>query len=309
MVVIDAYKHGLDYMQSYTDNDIAALKLKYQGDIKGHASTLISRAKSPVYLSKRERIEGNRGIDPETGEILYREKPETYEKKMANGEVRIKTKNTLKSTKMYEAKDARELSSGFEMENVYADYANYMKALGNRARLESLKVESPVWNRGATTLAYKNEIASLEQKLDTALRNSPRERRAQLMANMAVKLKKEANPELENDPEAMKKVRNNAIRDARELAGAKKQQIVFSDKEWEAIQAGAISKTKQEALFNNCDPDALKARAMPKATGSLSTATKNRIRAMLDAGWTTKELAEKFDVSTSTIGKIKKGDE
>lgn len=309
MVVIDAHKHGLDYMQSYTDNDIADLKLKYQGDIKGHASTLISQAKSPVYLGKRERVEGNRGIDPETGEIIWRDKTETYEKKLRNGEVRIETKKPLKSTKMYEAKDARELSSGFEMENVYADYANYMKSLGNRARLESLKVETPTWNRGATTLAYKNEIASLEQKLDTALRNSPRERRAQLMANMTVKLKKEANPELENDSEALKKVQNNAIRDARELAGAKKQQIVFTDKEWEAIQAGAISKTKQEALFNNCDPDALKARAMPKATGSVSAATKNRIRAMLDAGWTTKELAEKFDVSTSTISKIKKGDE
>ena len=305
MVVIDAAKHRLDYCQSYIDNDIAQLKKKYQ-KAGGGSSTLISMAKSEVHLPKRERIEGDKGIDPETGEILYRYKPETYEKKHKDGSVTIETKKPLESTKMFETKDARELSSGFEMENVYADYANYMKALGNKARLESLKVETPTWNRGATTLAYKDEIKSLDDKLDTALRNAPRERRAQLIANRTVQRKKEADPTLADDKEALKKVRTNALRDAREISGAKKQLIVFSDKEWEAIQAGAISKTKQESLFNNCDPDALKARALPKEKGTITKATANRIRAMLDAGWTTKELAEKFDVSTSTISKIKK---
>jgi hypothetical protein len=309
MVVIDANKHRLDYERSYIDNNIAQLKKKYQPGENGKAGgahTLLSSSKSEVHLTDRERITGDKGIDPETGEILYRDKTTYHDKKLRDGTIVKEANKPITSTRMFEAKDARELSSGHEMEEVYADYANYMKALGNRARLESLKVPDPVWNRGATTLAYKDEIKSLDDKLDIALRNAPRERRAQLIANYEIQKRKEEDPSLADDKEAMKKVRNNALRDAREVSGAKKEPIVFSDKEWEAIQAGAISKTKQDALFNNCDPDALKARALPKEKGTITPATKNRIKAMLDAGWTTKELAEKFDVSTSTISKIKK---
>lgn len=311
LVVIDAAKHRLDYEQSYIDNDIAQLKKKYQAKDNGRyggSSTLISKAKSPVHLGKREKAKANGGIDPETGEIVWVDKTEKYESvNKKTGEITIKEKKPLTSTKMYEAKDAFELSSGHEMETVYAEYANHMKALGNQARLASLKVESPAWNRGATTLAYKDEIASLEKKLDTARKNAPLERKAQLIANQTVKTKKEANPALEDDADALKKVKTNALRDARELTGAKRQSFDISDREWEAIQAGALSKTKQEAIFNNCDQDKLKERAMPRNQTGLTNATKNRIAAMLDAGWTTQELANKFDVSTSAINAIKKG--
>ena len=60
MVVIDAAKHGLDYKQSERDNNIAALKKKWQikvnddGSLKtGGASTIVSQAKSPVSVPKR----------------------------------------------------------------------------------------------------------------------------------------------------------------------------------------------------------------------------------------------------------------
>lgn len=308
MVVIDANKHRLDYEQSYIDNGIAELKTKYQGSARGGAATLLSKAKSPEYVYRRERK--GQWIDEETGEIKWTEHPETVTKTkvLKNGEVRTSTKpyKPVESTKMYETKDAYSLSSGHEMEEVYADYANYMKALGNRARKASLSVEPAQWNRGATTLAYKDEIVSLDKKLDDARRNAPLERKAQLIANQTVRTKKQENPELKDDKEALKKVKNNALRDAREVVGAKRQAIVLSDREWEAIQAGAISATKQEAIFKNCDDDALKERAMPRTSNGLTTANKARIMAMLDAGWTTSDIAEKFDVSTSTISAVKK---
>lgn len=62
MVVIDAEKHHLDYKQSYIDNNIDALKKKYQpkynkdGDVIGYggASTIISKAKGQHDVDKRQ---------------------------------------------------------------------------------------------------------------------------------------------------------------------------------------------------------------------------------------------------------------
>ena len=59
MVVIDAGKHKLNYIQSEKDNGIDALKDKYQGYIDedgnkvGGASTLISRANADAHVTKR----------------------------------------------------------------------------------------------------------------------------------------------------------------------------------------------------------------------------------------------------------------
>lgn len=307
MVVIDAVKHKLDFEQSYLDNGIAELKTKYQGGPNKGASTLISKSTSEERVPSRSRK--GQWIDPETGEIIWTEKHEYYTKTLKNGEERVVERKPVSSTKMYEVKDARELSSGHPMEEAYAEYANHMKELANQARKASLSVPHAQWNRGATTLAYKDEIASLDKKLDTALKNAPLERKAQMIANQTVKTKKDADPSLETDKDKLKKVKNNALRDAREITGAKRIPIEFTDREWEAIQAGAISATKQESIFKNCDQDELKKRAMPRESTGLTPANKSRIRAMLDSGWTTKELAEKFGVSTTTISKIKKGDE
>lgn len=315
MVVIDAVKHKLDFEQSYQDNNIAELKTKYQGGPRAGASTLISKSTSEADVPDRAR----QGIDPETGEIVWRDKSKTYTKTIYKGkpneQVKEYVETPIKSTKMYEALQHPEeggayaLSSGHEMENVYADYANYMHELGNKARKASLSVGDPVWNRGATTIAYKDEIKSLDDKLDKALKNAPLERKAQMIARQEVKTQEDAHPDKVQDKDWKKKIRNQAIANAREQVGAGKDQIVLTDKEWEAIQAGAISKTKQEAIFKNCDQDKLKKRAMPKEDQGITSATESRIRAMLDSGWTTKELAEKFGVSTTTIGKIKKGSE
>lgn len=81
MVVIDAEKHKLDWKQSEIDNNIPALKKKYQlrvdedGSVHTGASTLISRASSPKPVLKRK---GTPKIDPDTGELVYKEVVEEY---------------------------------------------------------------------------------------------------------------------------------------------------------------------------------------------------------------------------------------
>ncbi len=298
MVVIDAEKHHLNYKQSEVDNGIASLKKKYQGeydaDGKYHegSSTLLSRAKSQTSVLKRQ---GSPHIDKDTGELQYKEVRETYVDKRGREVVR-----TQKSTKMAEAKDARSLisSANTEVEQAYADYANHMKAMANQARKEMVSTEKIPYSREANA-RYQAEVRSLDARLNIALKNAPRERQAQLMANSVVEAKKRENPDMSKAE--IKKASQRALADARNATGAKRQTIQISDKEWEAIQAGAISESKLTQILNNTNLDDLRQRATPKARTTLSEAKVNHIATLKASGYTMSEIAEKLGVSTSTV--------
>lgn len=207
------------------------------------------------------------------------------------------------------AKNAMELVSDKhnQKELAYAKYANDMKALGNKSRLEVLSIPtSPVVSEARKK--YAEEVESLDSKLKVALRNAPRERQAQLAANVTVKAKVDANPDLKDkaNKDELKKVKNQALANARAIYGAKKELINITDKEWEAIQAGAISNSKQLQIFNNTDLDSLKQRALPKKSTELSQSKINRIKAYNNNGFTTAEIAAALGVSTSTVSKYLK---
>ena len=299
MVVIDAEKHKLNYKQSEIDNSIASLKKKYQGhydeDGKYHegAATLISRAKSETSVLKRK---GSPIIDPKTGEQSYKEVYEEYvDKKTGKTKVR-----TQASTKMAETRDARTLSSGHPVEEAYADYANQMKSLGNRARKEMLSTGKIAYSASAKA-AYQPEVDSLSAKLNVALRNAPKERQAQVIANANVAAKKKDNPDMTNAE--IKKAGQQALTSARVKVGAKRKPIKLTDKEWEAIQAGAISENKLKQIINNVNIDELRQRATPRTTTSLSSAKISKISSMNASGYSIAEIAQALGVSTSTVSK------
>ena len=299
MVVIDAEKHKLNYKQSEIDNGIASLKKKYQGhydeDGKYHegAATLISRAKSETSVLKRK---GSPIIDPKTGEQSYKEVYEEYVNKKT-GKTKVRTKA---STKMAETRDARTLSSGHPVEEAYADYANQMKSLGNRARKEMLSTGKIAYSASAKA-AYQPEVDSLSAKLNVALRNAPKERQAQVIANANVAAKKKDNPDMTNAE--IKKAGQQALTSARVKVGAKREPIKLTDKEWEAIQAGAISENKLKQIINNVNIDELRQRATPRTTTSLSSAKISKISSMNASGYSIAEIAQALGVSTSTVSK------
>lgn len=298
MVVIDAEKHHLDYKQSEVDNGIASLKKKYQGTIdedgKYHegAATLISRAKSETSVLKRK---GSPIINPDTGEQSYKEVYEEYVDK--NGKTRVRTQA---STKMAETRDAYLLSSGTPQEEVYAEYANTMKSLANQARKEMVSTGKIAYSASAKA-TYQKEVDSLSAKLNVALMNAPRERQAQVIANASVAAKRQDNPDMTNGE--IKKANQQALTAARASVGARRETIKVTDKEWEAIQAGAISENKLTQIINNVDIDDLRQRATPRATTELSTAKVNKIASMNASGYSTAEIAEALGVSTSTVSK------
>ena len=322
MVVIDAEKHKLNYKQSEIDNNISALKKTYQrhidedGNIRvGGASTLISRAKGETPVIKRQgtpqiNIKGKPWYDPNKpeGSLIYKTADDaTYEVKKINkktGEETIVTKyRTQKSTKMAETDDAYSLVSDLNtpMERLYADYANKMKSLANQARKEMVSTGKIKYDASAKA-TYQKEVDSLESKLNIALLNAPRERLAQLKANAEVAAKKQADPNMK--PGDVKKASQQALTKYRKEVGSvarSDRSINITDKEWEAIQAGAISESKLIKILNNTDIDVLREKATPKTRNTVSQAQVNRIKALSASNYTLADIAKKLGLSTSTV--------
>lgn len=301
MVVIDAVKHKLDYKQSEKDNGIQELKEKYQAStdpITGRttygASTLLSRHKDTVEVPERQ---GSGRIDPDTGKVVYNTSGRTYVDK--------KTGQTKKATTsvsaVLNAPDVHSMSSGTEQEEAYADYSNKMKALADTARKQYLQTGN-LKKSSSAAQTYKEEVDSLQNKLETAARNAPKERRASVIANSVVKAQVDSNPDMGKDE--IKKARQNAIEDARAQVGASGRgtKINITDKEWEAIQAGAISDSKLTQILRYADSDRVKELATPKNT-TISQARISRIKAMSNAGFTASEIADRLGISSSTVSK------
>ena len=312
MVVIDAKKHDLDYKRSESDNGIAELKRKYQGhfDENGQyhegSATLITRAKSEISVPKRQ---GSGVIDPETGKKTYKIADDLYyetsrvDKK--TGEVITKQKmRTQQSTKMAETDDAYTLVSyrRTKAELAYAEYANKLKSLANEARKE-MKATGTLKYSPEAKKAYEPEVTRLQSALALANSNKPRERQAQVLANARIKEKIEADPDLANDKKMLKKVSQQAIVAARQQVGAKRHPITISDKEWEAIQAGAISDNVLSQILDSADIDNLRQRATPRANNELSNGKIALIKARAASGYTNAQIAESLGISASTVSK------
>lgn len=300
MVVIDAAKHKLDYRQSEKDNGIAELKKKYQGfdDETGHhggASTLLSRRKQDVEVPERQ---GSGVIDPLTGKVVYKESGRTYVDPRTGKTVAA----TTKVKRILAVDDVRSMSSGTLQEEAYADYANKMKDIANKARLEYKA--TPTLKRSASAAkAFEPEVNRLMAALKVAQLNAPLEREAQRIANARVKAKVQANNITDKDE--ISKIRRAAISDARNSTGAsgKRTRITISDGEWTAIQSGAISDTTLSEILRYAEPKTVRERATPRRTTQLSDARISRIKAMANSGHTNAEIAEALGISTSAVSK------
>lgn len=309
MIVIDAQKHRLNWKQSEIDLGIDALKEKYQPKSNydetgkyGGAGTLISRAKSTVYVDQRDRFYTT---DPVTGERVWKYTGKAYPKTDKKTGETVWVKYRQESDQMTEAHDARELSSGHPVEEAYAAYANALKGMANKARLETLK--SVEYKTPTTELKreYAEELKSIDNKLDKALRNAPKERAAQVEAAAYIRRKTSENPELKTKEykDDLKKLRQISIAEARNKYGASKKEVFIelTPKEWEAVNKGAVSKTKLESVTRNMDKDYLVKSVIPKTTTQLSQAKINRIKALSNSGNTIAEIANVLGISSTTV--------
>lgn len=310
MVIIDSEKHKLDYHQSYVDNKIGELHEEFQGKKTGGAATLISKAGKEIDVPKRRR---SNSPDPETGEWIY---TPTGEKRVKLVGVDEKTgkkiweetdkDKTEKVEWMRVVKDARELSSGNLKDELYAEFANSMKAMANEARKEAYSIKSSPRSASAAQI-YAQEVKDLNSKLNTARLNAPKERQAQIIANQVARAKWAADPSL--DDEHKKRIAQQELTRARALVGANKKyvRVNITEKEWEAIQAGAISTNQLKQILDNADMDKVRSYATPNTSNKLSDVTKRQIASKISSGkYTVAQIAEAYGVSAATVSRINK---
>lgn len=338
MVVIDAEKHNYDWQQSEIDNDIAKLRLDYQGKEGGGASTLISKSKGEIRVPERKEVYSTKSMTPEelerynAGEIIYRNTgrmysddkkitdrskmtPEEQERYDSGKDVYRKTGKYKEAvttiTNMENARDANELSSGSYIESVYADYANNMKALANEARKEARNTGRLQQNKSAKD-TYSDVVGkdgSLTKKIALAELEAPKERQAQLIASSVMKAREQADPSLKEKDNADKrrKLANKALESARDQVRGgtheKRYRIELSDREWDAIQAGAISDNQLQKILRYADTEEVKKRALPRNNTGMKASTKARARMLLNAGHTVAEVAKELGVSAATLAK------
>lgn len=247
-------------------------------------------------------------VDEKTGEISYTDK---------SGKIFYKLKKrTQESTRMAETDDAYTLVStkAHPMEIIYADYANSMKSLANNARIE-MRNTGKIEYSSTAKKTYQKEVSSLMSKLNNALLNTTRERAALRLANAEINSKKEAYKKengTDMKPADAKKISQQAVSKYRQKVKSvarRDRDIEITDKEWEAIQAGAISENTLKKILNNTNIDTLRQRATPKITNNLSAAQIGRIKAYSASNYTLSEIANKLGVSTSTVSKYLKGKE
>ena len=338
--VIDADKHNLDWQRSYKENDIESLKKKYQvkydkdGNVIGYggAGTLLSRAGSEAHILEQQlaKVDENTGElkkawrPDASGELMYMPTGRTrmVPEKNKDGSFKLDAEGKKiykeepvrqKVSKMSQVDDARLLMSnpqkGYIQEELYAEYANNMKHLAIQARKEAMAIHPEKCNPEARE-AYKAEVESLNAKLENAKRNAPKERQAQVIANVVMKELKEANPGMDN--EKVKKEAQLQIAKARASVGANKKdvQVNIEPREWEAIQKNAISPSKLREILKNADSDKIKKLASPQVNPNTLPKTKqNLIKTMATSGFTLEEIAERLGVSKSTVFKYAKGKE
>lgn len=310
MVVIDSEKHELDFAQSEKDHGILSLKEEYQKGKRKGAATLISRAGADLFISERKARPAKEGgpIDPVSGKKVFVETgrliPERKAKvdPVSGKKVYVETGRMIpkkqRSQQLAETHDAATLSSGTRMESIYAEHSNKLKAMANSARKEAVPLKGTPYSPSAKA-AYSNEVVSLNSKLNVALKNAPLERQAQLLANTQVSQKRQANPHMES--EDVKKIKQQALNEARVRTGAHKTKIDLTQEEWNAIQAGAVSTHKLEQIISNSDADTVKRLAMPKQKLLMTSSKKLRAQAMLASGYTQAEVADALGVGLTTL--------
>lgn len=313
MVIVDAYKHKLDWKKAYKDFDIKDLKKKYRATEDGEAggaASLLTRAKSPEYVDyRREKSPSN--MTPEEKEAylrgekvydypmttrMYRDK-DTDELKIYD----VPTKSKIKSYRMAEEGDAKKLISETnptQQEYLYALFANQHKDLARAARKESrsLVIEKPDPEARKT---FKEQVDSLKEKLRIAKANAPLETKAHIIGNRLFANRKEASPNL--DDAHYRKIKAQCLDIARKRVGANRTDIVITPKEWEAIQKRAISASDLREIMRRADMDVVRQYATPRAKTEMSNAQIQTVKTLLANNYEIADVAKRLGISVSTI--------
>lgn len=230
---------------------------------------------------------------------------------MADGRVRKTLEKSVINSKKGAEMDPYSLVSGGSreattaIERIYADHAFQMKELAREARKLARAQIEPDRDPEARK-RYSKEVDDLDKKISMARKNAPLERQAQILANSNMRAILNSNPELYFDKEHYKREKGRQLEYARSMLNSKKLTIgskdnPLTDREWEAIQAHAVSKTQLRLILANADKGRIKELAMPKTKVGIPKAKLARAKAMLGKGYSKADICDMLDIS---MGKL-----
>ena len=107
------------------------------------------------------------------------------------------------------------------------------------------------------------------------------------------------------DKAELKKLKGMALGDARAALGSKPP-FNISDREWKAIQAGAISNKMMEDIMTYANIDRVRELATPRKALKMTPTAIARARNMLNNGHDPSDVADALGVSVSTISEALK---
>lgn len=286
MVVIDSFKHNLDYKRSAENNGIKALQQRYQtyydetGKKRKGASTLLSKKLSADILVDYEEVK------------VFNEKTKRWNTKKVGGRY---------VSLIDSVDDANLLSSGTAAEKLYANYINEVRSLKTTAESINQSTKGAKYQPGMKEL-YRNEVQSIDSKLHKQYLRAPRERQAQLEAN-----KNYYNalvPGMSKDDKNKLKAQILAAARQKHNPADPEGKFNITPKEWEAINSGAISHTKVTDILKFGNSEQIKKYATPKAQVEVKAPSIARAKALIANGYTPAQVAEQLGVSTTTIYNI-----
>lgn len=318
MVIIDSVKHNLDWKQAYKDYGIDKLKEKYRGSSTKGAATVVTRAKSPMYIDQRKLAKSSKekgiigGIDKLTGKYVYELTGNKRKEAIKDEDGKVigyregKPKQD-KLAKMEYYDDAFDLVGDPEdpKERAYANFANAMKSLANEARRVAVNTENMRRNPDAVK-TYAKEVAELNENLKRVKNNSYLERQAQMLANKRFYAAKNSYGDTLTKKE-VKRLKGECLAGARLSLGAKKPKFLITPKQWEAIEAGAVSSNILSEIISNTSIDTIRNYAMPRADrrNQVSYTQEALIKSMANRpGVTQAEIADALGISASTVNLV-----
>ena len=279
MVVIDAEKHKLDYKQSEVQNNISALKKRYQRSIDidgnehvGGASTILSRAKGETSVLKRQgspyvNIKDKDGYSPDRpeGALIFKTSDDLYRpKRTVNKKTGIVTLTSTDGEKIkYDPSDKESRDKYQPIKNVDKDTGEITYKSKSGKITYQLEERTQKSTRMAEVDDAYELVSDLRHPMEivyadyaNSMKSLANQARKEMISTGKVEYKSSAKATYQSEVDSLMRKLNDAElntpreRAAQRLANAEvnSKAQAYKEKHGTKMESGDLKKLKQQAI-------------------------------------------------------------